>query len=48
MFVKERLLVFWDQADQGKSTLLRCINLLERPDNGKIIYKGENIDIRKM
>ena len=34
-------------SGSGKSTLLRCINLLERPDNGKIIYKGENIDIRK-
>ena len=34
-------------SGSGKSTLLRCINLLERPDNGKIIYRGENIDIRK-
>ena len=27
----------------GKSTLLRCINLLERPDGGKIFFKGEEI-----
>ena len=26
-----------------KSTLLRCINLLEEPDGGKIKYHGENI-----
>ena len=27
----------------GKSTLLRCVNLLEKPSGGAIIYKGENI-----
>ncbi|KAA6225341.1 MULTISPECIES: amino acid ABC transporter ATP-binding protein [unclassified Campylobacter] len=27
----------------GKSTFLRCINLLERPDNGKIIINNKNI-----
>jgi putative lysine transport system ATP-binding protein len=27
----------------GKSTLLRCINLLEKPSGGQIIYNGENI-----
>ncbi len=27
----------------GKSTLLRCINLLERPDGGKIFFKNEEI-----
>lgn len=26
-----------------KSTLLRCINLLEIPDGGNILYKGKNI-----
>jgi putative lysine transport system ATP-binding protein len=26
-----------------KSTLLRCINLLEKPNGGEIIYNGENI-----
>lgn len=27
----------------GKSTLLRCINLLERPDGGKIFFRDEEI-----
>ena len=27
----------------GKSTLIRCINMLERPTGGKIILDGENI-----
>lgn len=38
----------------GKSTLLRCINQLEIPDSGKIIFEGRNIigskrilDVRK-
>lgn len=27
----------------GKSTLLRCVNLLERYDTGQILYDGQNI-----
>lgn len=27
----------------GKSTLLRCINLLEEPTDGKILFHGDNI-----
>ena len=27
----------------GKSTLLRCINRLEEPDSGQILFKGSNI-----
>ena len=30
----------------GKSTLLRCINLLERPDDGHIYFDGEDITDR--
>lgn len=30
-------------SGSGKSTMLRCINLLEEPTGGKIIYNGQNI-----
>lgn len=30
-------------SGSGKSTMLRCINLLEEPTGGEIIYKGENV-----
>ncbi len=30
-------------SGSGKSTMLRCINLLEWPTSGEIIYHGENI-----
>ncbi len=30
-------------SGSGKSTMLRCINLLEEPTDGKIIYNGQNI-----
>ena len=30
-------------SGSGKSTMLRCINLLERPTSGKISYLGEDI-----
>lgn len=30
-------------SGSGKSTMLRCINLLEEPTDGAIVYKGENI-----
>lgn len=30
-------------SGSGKSTMLRCINLLERMDGGNILYHGENI-----
>lgn len=31
----------------GKSTLLRCINMLERPTGGQIIFNGEDITAKK-
>ncbi len=30
-------------SGSGKSTMLRCINLLETPTGGQIIYKGQDI-----
>lgn len=30
-------------SGSDKSTLLRCVNLLEKPSGGQIIYNGENI-----
>ena len=35
------------QSGSGKSTMLRCLNLLESPDAGEILYEGENILSRK-
>ena len=34
-------------SGSGKSTMLRCINLLETPDSGEIRVKGELIRMRK-
>lgn len=30
-------------SGSGKSTFLRCINLLEKPSGGEIIYNNENV-----
>ena len=30
-------------SGSGKSTMLRCINLLEEPTGGEIVYRGKNI-----
>lgn len=30
-------------SGSGKSTMLRCINLLEEPTGGEVIYNGQNI-----
>ena len=33
-------------SGSGKSTFLRCINLLEMPDRGRVIIKGELIEMK--
>jgi ABC-type histidine transport system ATPase subunit len=33
-------------SGSGKSTFLRCINLLEMPDQGRVMIKGELIEMR--
>ena len=30
-------------SGSGKSTFLRCLNMLEKPDDGEIIFDGENL-----
>jgi putative lysine transport system ATP-binding protein len=36
-------LVIIGSSGSGKSTFLRCLNLLETPDSGEILFKGEDI-----
>ena len=30
----------------GKSTFLRCLNLLETPTSGKVIFEGQELDAK--
>ena len=34
-------------SGSGKSTFLRCINLLEKPNEGRIVLGGEDLQLRK-
>ena len=35
-------------SGSGKSTMLRCINLLETPTSGRVLYHGQDITAREM
>jgi putative lysine transport system ATP-binding protein len=35
-------------SGSGKSTMLRCVNLLEEPTGGKIIFEGKDISRKEM
>jgi polar amino acid transport system ATP-binding protein len=37
------VVVFVGPSGTGKSTLLRCINLLARPDSGQVFFEGQEI-----
>lgn len=40
---KGKVVTIIGSSGSGKSTFLRCINLLEKPTGGEIMYNGENI-----
>lgn len=41
---EKEVLVIIGPSGAGKSTLIRCINRLEEPTQGEVIFKGEKID----
>jgi octopine/nopaline transport system ATP-binding protein len=43
---KGEVIAMLGASGSGKSTFLRCINLLERPDQGRIIVDGEELDLK--
>ncbi len=45
---KGECLAILGNSGSGKSTCLRCINLLERPDEGEILFGGQNILARNV
>jgi len=44
---RKDVVVIIGPSGQGKSTLLRCINLLEWPDSGSIVFLGKNYALKR-
>ena len=40
---KGEVVAILGSSGSGKSTFLRCLNLLEQPTGGEILFKGKNI-----
>lgn len=43
---EKEVLVIIGPSGAGKSTLIRCINRLEEPTQGEIIFRGKKIDVK--
>jgi polar amino acid transport system ATP-binding protein len=43
---RQDVLVLIGPSGQGKSTLLRCVNLLEWPNSGQVIFLGKDYAVR--
>jgi ABC-type polar amino acid transport system ATPase subunit len=44
---RQEVVVIIGPSGQGKSTLLRCINLLEWPDSGEIVFLGKDYALKR-
>ena len=43
---KGDVIVILGPSGSGKTTLLRCMDFLEMPDSGKMIFDGETLDFK--
>jgi polar amino acid transport system ATP-binding protein len=44
---RQEVVVIVGPSGQGKSTLLRCINLLEWPDSGSVFFLGQDYAVKR-
>jgi len=47
MSTNEHILTVIGSSGSGKSTFLRCLNILEMPTSGEIIFKGQKMPLSK-